>query len=1010
MPAKYVPGKGWIFEQAEDEFSSGQVAGPITRPPTVDEWVQQRNAEQQQELMRQNNEALGGDNRPFVGGGTVTDLLKAVPNAVVGVGTDLLDLAAGVTDIAVETGRSILDESYEFNVNNIFDDSDNPWTQARRNSIGKMDTKAGEIVNQVGRLAGNVIGFKWIFKAPAIAGRVQKLGKLASSIKGLDAVVKPYRSAKAADALADVARTAAKVGPGARAARIASKNAYLNKGLQDISKLPEAASWWKATTTRVGALAKTKINPRNVAETIAWDVWGSFNVMGEGDTLLDETVFDMAADIGVNVPLSLQTTVDDSALWRKTKGMLDGTLFSVVGGGIIDMWRINRYAKAFKSANAKEKKAILEAFQLEADELGRGVASLADKRGTARFNVLGDPNSEVQNWLARKAGIASDPNDFGFAKPLDGGQMAPPVNQVVDPWEEPGALARLDYDVNTERIRQQYELEMEAARQASLDPNSPVQNRLAQMEGVASPRSEDASYQDWLLRNAPAEDFMPPQPPGADKARVVDGALVNQRPGPVGVGGGLAETSPIEPVRVKVLDTRPAEPTVTPQTIRAAVRDGLVSGMDPNAVRTAVRRLMPRKRVDLVEYMTEFPGQVNQYGVVDAADSIWMNYITNRGLTEGWATLDPATWQLSFSRKRAYELDAGEIAQRDAAALDQALESSQYQEWLQSREPMNPGQLDSAVQDNLAQKDAMKAYDVWEADQAKQTVDRKDAMNAYDAWEAGQARQQIVDRKDAMNAYDQWEADPARQIAQREAVTAEIEGQQLEASELSRMADDVTGVDPKKVTREMLGIDLDQAPIAEVAKVEGGRGWEVISPEGEVVTRTTTKRQGQKIADRISKEYRDELVKRAKQQAEDGQPQQIDVGVPAPLRDGDAIGSITVTSRQLAELERFSATVRDAQSAFWAQKYKGKTADEVGNVVGRKTFDMAQGEMASLADGFRALLQTGDIPSPRAKVLKNLIEKLESETKRLEPQVRMQRTVDSIVDQANRYLDHGDFC
>lgn len=973
MPAEYIEGKGWVFPDEQDEFSVENMpldarGGLPANFPLPPERVREMRVQQQQQLTQGTEpEVEATDNRPLVSAATVTDLIKAVPNAAIGVGTDLLDLAAGVGDLAIETVNE-LKEPGSARRENLFDDSDNPWTKARRNAF-KMDTKSGEIVNQIGRLAGNVVGFRWLYRAPAIASRVQRIGKLANSIKGLNAVTQPYRSAKTADALADVARSAVKVGQGAKAARIASKNAYLNKGLQDISKLPEAASWWKSTTTQAGALIKSKVNPRNVAETIAWDAWSAFNVMGEGDAQLDETVFDMASDLGINVPDSLQTTADDTALWRKTKGMLDGTLFAYVGGGVIDMWRISRYAKAFKKASPKEKKAILEAFKADSDELGRGVASLADKRGTARFNALGDPNSEVQNWLARKAGVASDPlidPVNGFARPLDGGDLPPPMDPSIDPFEEGGALARLDYQVNTERIRQQYELDMEAARQANLDTNSAVQNRLAQMEGVAEPFNEDPNYQAWLLRNAPAEDLMPPQPPGVGAPKVVDGELVSQRPGPVGVTGGLAETPAIQPVRVEVI--RPPAPTVTPQTIRAAVRDGLVVGMNPDDIRAAVRGLMPSKRrVDLIEYATKFPAQVNQYGVVDAADSIWANYITNRGLQEGWATIDPATWQLSFSRKRAYDLDAGEIATRDAQALDQAIEAKQYQDWLASKEPMNPGSLDTAVQENLA-------------------------------------------KREAADAYDAWEADPARQMAQREAVTAEIEGEQLAESEFARMAENATAENPRQLVREMLGVNLDQAPAASVAKVDGGRGWEVISPEGDVVTRTTTKRQGQKVADRISGEYRDELIKRAKQQAEDAQPQPVEVNNPVPLRDGDAIGSITVTDRQLAELERFSATVRDSQSAFWAQKYKGKTADEIGGVVGQKTFDMAQGEMSALADGFRALLQTGDVPSPRAKVLKNLVEKLESETKRLEPEVRMQQTLDSIVDQAERFLDHGDYC
>ena len=63
-------------------------------------------------------------------------------------------------------------------------------------------------------------------------------------------------------------------------------------------------------------------------------------------------------------------------LKENAKQMLEGLVTAVPMAAVIDMIRIRRFAKAFNSANDADKRLILEAFNAEADDLGRGIYRL----------------------------------------------------------------------------------------------------------------------------------------------------------------------------------------------------------------------------------------------------------------------------------------------------------------------------------------------------------------------------------------------------------------------------------------------------------------------------------------------------------------------------------------------------------------------------------------------------------------------------------------------------------
>ena len=82
-------------------------------------------------------------------GNILVDGTKIAANAFVGLGTDILDLAAGVVDTAVQTGNVLQGKDWDWDA--WMNDSDNGWTQWRREAF-KTDTQLGQTVSNFVRL------------------------------------------------------------------------------------------------------------------------------------------------------------------------------------------------------------------------------------------------------------------------------------------------------------------------------------------------------------------------------------------------------------------------------------------------------------------------------------------------------------------------------------------------------------------------------------------------------------------------------------------------------------------------------------------------------------------------------------------------------------------------------------------------------------------------------------------------------------------------------------------
>lgn len=981
MAVYFDPTKGAIVDPEQSlAAQQQQIQPPLGLDPIAErKWLAENQAVAQTKQFEQ--DAAEGRNKPFLAenpGQFFDDLGNILGDTATGLVTDYLDIGAGLADLAVQGASALSGNGWDWN--QVFDDSDNPWTQWRQGEFG-TNTEAGAAVANISRMASMLlslpkVGIKGLALAPKALSKLPVAGKaaggVAKALDGLDATLKTSRAPKVTEAMGDLAKGFAKGSGAQKAAKIAASDDWLRYTFRELSQAPEAKDWFTGVRRTVKGLGKDlgNLDAMTVGKALGWDAFAAFNVYGEGDWEMDETLSDM---LGIG---PFQTGIEDSPLQRKAKQMAEGLITGGLINAALDISRVFRYSQAFAKAAPAERGAILKAFDAEAEELGRGIAGLL-------------PESAASLQPARTAAL----------------EKGARLNSLYSQVETQRIGNRYQNDLLTAQLRNQ------AVTNVGYDPQ--LQAQLTQGQGGLNPQQLMANQQmvagsTELLPGTQPAGLLPEgqvqQLPGAPQPGLLPGgpqAQPGSMPaGTLGAGGELVPVTPdMQPVQVTDLGPRPPEPTVTPQTIRNAFKadaydafmrsqqltfeegpDGVMRSIDE--LRGTVKQLLPQTRVDAIEYMTKFTPQANQLGVINASDSVWMNFITDRGLREGWASIDPDTMQVRFNRKTALDIDRGDLAAKQAEAFDELAELNRYEEWLWNKELVNGSpQMRPEVQDNLAGKEARDAYDNWEAEQA--------AAKAMD---------------------------PARADIERKAATAAVEEQQLNAAEEIRLSEaeiaKATGaLDDQTVVREYLGTTLDSIQRPEVGKAEVGRGWEVYDANGEILGTTSTKKAADKLADAELVRLRDATIARARQMEADATDQTLNIAVGDPILDSEVVGRVTLTDRQIESVQKFSQAIQRQMNADWEKRTGGKAwinINELGK--GKKTFDLTQGEMYDLVDGIKALLQTGEIPSQRAKVLRNVADKLDTSMKLLAPQARAQRFANDIAADAQRFLEHGDFC
>jgi hypothetical protein len=995
----------WVFD---DEASASTA---VMAPPQGLDYageVAWANQQQQKDELKTAEMAMqqGGDQRPLFAqnaGQLFGDLGKIAANAAVGLGTDFLDLGAGVADVVRQTGSLVATGEFDENVN-VFDDSDNPWTQWRRDTF-RTETQAGQAVSNLVRLGTMVttlpkLAISVPAKALGVAGKVGALGGVAEAAAGasnlltkLDDLANAKKVTTAATALGQVEKTFQKGTAAQRAASRAIRNDWLALTYQDVAKsVPEVGGWMD--DVRQSAKAWTQLSKgtpgariRTVGQALAWDAFAAFNVYGEGDAEFDETFGDMLSSTGVPWLQSLGNTTatyaEDNALTRKAKQMLEGLVMAPVLNGIIDQYRVYKYAKNFRTAGDGERRLIVEALNASSQEIGDSIGRTLVAQGRVAGVRMPGAMSDLQFQVDQARRTQETKNQF--LQDLQQTQARQAADSQIVPFGQgPQVFATPG----------------QAPEATGLNPEQLLANQ--QMVANSQEALPGATAPAGMLPEGQAQQLLPggpeAKPPGASPA------------GLLGAGSGEMLPPP-SPVQVVDLGPRPPEVTVTPQTIRDAFErdaykafmeaqqltfvegpDGIMRSMGDfskalpsvtasEELQSQVRNIMPRTRVDALEYLNNFRPAANKYGVVPASDSVWMNFLYERGLNEGWASIDPDTMGVRFNRKAAADLDRGDLVIDQATKIDEA---TRYEEWLWNKELVNGNpQMRPEVQDNLAAKEARDAYDNWEAQQAAMPPELK--------------------------------VDQATVAAQEEAIRA---GQNLNqfdtAEELRLSAADAQGLqglmDDQTVVREMLGTTLDTVPVPEVRKAEIGRGWEVFDENGELLGRTTTKRQADQLAEQQLQQNRDAVLARARQMEADATDEMMNVTIGNPVYDSDIVGKVKLTDAQIRAVQGILPSLDGKLDEAWKTR-RGESAFFNINELGpqKRTFELSQGDMLALQNGIRDVLQeAGDIKgSPKLRALRNLADKLDTEMKLLEPQARAQRFVDGLVNDTRTTLDNG---
>ena len=862
------------------------------------------------------------------------DLAKSVVNPAAALVTDYVDLGHGLVDIAGQTGSLISGNG--FDGSKVFDDSDNPLTKGRIDNF-RSETQAGQFVNTTARvvvalatlpklaLKGLAMPLRLLSKAPAVGGIATKganlLTKAPTALKGTAGITKGLDNA-------------AKLKGAGKATKLANADDWLKLTYKDLVNAggeAEKFAFGMRTVERTAkSLVKGKVSVRSVGEALAWDAFVAFNAAGEGNPMLDETMTDMFEDFGLpNIPI-FRTSLADTGLEAKFKQMGEGLIFNPVVEGVMNVARIARFSRAFKNAAPAERRAIAAAFGDEAGELGASVAKLEE---LAEFN-------NVKGYGPNYGPSTQTGNNF--------------LDEQLSAVEQVRIKNQLDQETQANLLKQQA-IDADIARQI----NKVEFNNLE----ATVDNSLEGSVRGATVRG----NEQPQLPPGTK-----GGPLAN------GIQGVDVEDVTVQPVNVQVM--RPPEPTVTPQTLRAGFDDYVrqrfgEAGFEADLV-DRVKRLMPRNRVDAIDFFEKFPLRYNGIGTMAASDSLSSNYMIARGMTEGWMTVD-SDMLLMYNRKLAFDFDRNEFALKQASALDEADEIARYNARLQE------GVTDPAT------ADVQKGLD-------PETADARQAANDYDRFEASESPLKalndadmgdvITDGKKTSDLNDQALVESKRQeqlAATQEAGVVAAEQQQQMIDAVAAYGD--IGSD-RQVVAEMLNLDLDNLPQYQIEKV-GSRQYQILDEAGESI-------DGRNYS----------TLKGAKKGAEIAQKEQVK-GYVAQARAAAAQSSDQVVGSS------FGTTIRDSElvrGAIKLTKRQGEVLSELGIPLNQLDLDLSQGELAGMSRSVQQLLESAS--GPQKRVLNNILKRLDQKVTELGPAARLAVEVDKTITSAQKFLKDGEIC
>lgn len=479
----------------------------------------------------------------------------------------------------------------------------------------------------------------------------------------------------------------------------------------------------------------------------------------------------------------------------------------------------------------------------------------------------------------------------------------------------------------------------------------------AELDRVEAVRSQNLLTEETQANILKAEQ--------ASQARQVANQTADIVPSP---GGQLApEGGPIEPVSVQVM--RPPEPTITPQTMRAGFQqyvEARFAEQSPEFIQELVdttKRLMPRNRVDAIDLLEQFPLRYNGLGMMEASDSVTNNYLVERGLREGWMTVNPEMMGLTYNRKLAFDFDRNEYAVKQARALDETAEIERY------NAKMLEGGSDPAtqpVQDELGKMGARDAFD--ESPTGKSTLGDDAAVD------------------DAILDQDQALVEAKRQenlAAVQETGAKNAEQAQVDVDAIAAYAD--KGSD-RQVVAEMLNLDLDNLPKYDIDKI-GNRRYQVLDELGESVDGNTysTLKAARKGAEIAQKAQYKGYVDKARALIDRATDQPVQTRFGTEMLDSPLVrGSLKLTTRQ------------------------SEILNELGIAIEGTNLDLSQADLAGMSKSIQQLMDQSS--GPQRRVLGNILKRVDEKVTELAPAARLAAEVDKTVSLSQKFLKDGEIC
>ena len=158
-----------------------------------------------------------------------------------------------------------------------------------------------------------------------------------------------------------------------------------------------------------------------------------------------------------------------------------------------------------------------------------------------------------------------------------------------------------------------------------------------------------------------------------------------------------------------------------------------------------------------------------------------------------------------------------------------------------------------------------------------------------------------------------------------------------------------------------------------------------------MINRTTTKSQAVKVAENYDAGVRKDLVGQARQQALDATDQVVDLSDTPLPRSGDIETSVSFTEKQKGVFAKYLGFPKPFQEGVNSYPFKQK-------------------ELTLMQESLQALIDSGNVKGVDARVVKNLVEKMDNAVRKIAPEVRIRQASEQIQNSTNRFLDHGDYC